>query len=315
MPSGALWRAQFRCMASSCEVLMQLPDSARAQRLAEVALREARRIEAKFSRYRADSVVSEMRRSQGRPIRVDDETAGLLDLAARVHTLSDGRFDVTSGVLRRVWTFDGSNRVPTREQVQRILPLVGWQRVHWKAPELRLPSGMEIDLGGLGKEYAVDRVASLLAGETDVPFLVNFGGDLRVNRARRDGSAWCVGVEDPGSEDRAERLLELRSGGLATSGDARRFLLKDGVTRCDGGCRFLYRSGNPRHTRHAAGKARRELPGSTGNDLVVPPIDLSPTRSPAPLQGEPLVHLDHEDVVGIDIEQPTQAVGNARFGA
>lgn len=216
-------------MASPCELLLDGVEPDEAARLGALATAEAARIERKFSRYRADSVVQTINTAGGRPVAVDEETAQLLDLAARCHELSGGRFDVTSGVLRRAWTFDGGDRLPTRRQVKALLPFVGWQRVRWERPTLTLPVGMEIDFGGLGKEYAVDRVTALLAEATRAPLLVNFGGDLRASGPRRGGEPWRVGVEDPGREDRAERLLELRGGGLATSGDARRYLLRDGV--------------------------------------------------------------------------------------
>lgn len=216
-------------MASPCEVLLQTEDAGLARRLGDQAVSEARRIETKFSRYRDDSMIAAILRHRGRDFVVDEETADLLDLAARCHSLSDGLFDITSGVLRHVWRFDGSNRIPSQEQIDRVLPYVGWSRVQWMAPRLVLPPGMELDFGGIGKEYAVDRVTALLSKSLDVPFLVNFGGDLRANRPRRDTSPWRIGVEDPGCEDRAERVVELRSGGLATSGDARRHLLWDGI--------------------------------------------------------------------------------------
>jgi thiamine biosynthesis lipoprotein len=92
-----------------------------------------------------------------------------------------------------------------------------------------VPPGMEIDLGGLGKEYAVDRVATLLADRTTAPVLVNFGGDLRAVGRRASGQSWQVGVELPGQVDSAGLKLELGIGALATSGDARRFLLRDGI--------------------------------------------------------------------------------------
>jgi thiamine biosynthesis lipoprotein len=226
---GTVWRARFHCMASPCEVLLQTEDAALARRLAEAAQAEARRIEAKFSRYRDDSVIAAVHAHRGRPFLVDEETGHLLDLTARCHALSDGAFDITSGILRRAWTFDGSDRVPSQKHVDALLPHIGWQRVQWTSPRIVLPEGMEIDFGGIGKEYAVDRVADILGKELALPFLVNFGGDLRANRARRDGSPWSVGIEDPAQENRAERLIELRSGGLATSGDARRYLLRKGV--------------------------------------------------------------------------------------
>jgi thiamine biosynthesis lipoprotein len=115
---------------------------------------------------------------------------------------------------------------------------VGWPRVQWQRPWLRLPVGMELDFGGIGKEYAVDRVLGLLRAATPRPLLLNFGGDLAVSGPHADGTPWRVGIERPDVADAgglarqatpSAGLLELMSGALATSGDARRFVLKDGV--------------------------------------------------------------------------------------
>ncbi len=222
-------RARFTAMASPCEVLVDSGDPLESRLLAEAASAEALRIEHKFSRYRADGAVAALNAGGGGPVTVDDETADLLDFADRCHRLSDGRFDVTTGVLRRVWRFDGGDRVPTAAAVRALLPLVGWQQLSWRRPALTLPVGMEIDLGGIGKEYAVDRVAALLGEGTSAAVLVNFGGDLRAIGTRRDGNGWEVGVERPGAEDTAALGLRLETGALATSGDARRFLLRDGI--------------------------------------------------------------------------------------
>lgn len=231
-------------MASPCEVLVDADDEQAAALALRVAFDEARRIESKFSRYRPDNIVHAINHAGGRPVEVDPETALLLDYAATCHALSGGRFDVTSGVLRRAWTFDGSDRVPTSDTVRALLELVGWERVTWRSPVITLPAGMEIDLGGIGKEYAVDRAAALIAAALDggghggapagtlarapagaPAFLVNFGGDLFASGPRRGGRAWAVGVDDPArTGEAAVYRVDLARGGLATSGDARRFV-------------------------------------------------------------------------------------------
>jgi FAD:protein FMN transferase len=86
---------------------------------------------------------------------------------------------------------------------------------------------MEIDFGGIGKEYAVDSVLQLLTKYSDVPLLVNFGGDLAVSGTRKNGAAWQVGIETPDHNKNATNILEISAGALATSGDSRRFLLAD----------------------------------------------------------------------------------------
>ncbi len=226
---GGYWQGCFTAMASPCEVLLEVDHETEACLLGEAAEAEAHRIETKFSRYRDDNIVHVLNNGAGTVVTVDDETADLLDFAHRCHEISGGRFDVTSGVLRHIWKFDGSDRVPSRKQAKALLSFVGWQKITWNRPDIIVPQGMEIDLGGLGKEYAVDKVATLLAERTTAPLLVNFGGDLRALGRRADGSSWQVGVELPGSADTAGLDLELGIGALATSGDARRFLLRNGV--------------------------------------------------------------------------------------
>jgi thiamine biosynthesis lipoprotein len=215
-------------MACPCELLLAECDRSAAREFGTLAAREALRIEARYSRYRDDSVVAEIHRQRGKPMTVDAETAGLLDFAQQCHELSDGRFDITSGVLRYAWKFDGSDRVPLPADVDRLLPLVGFEKLSWQSPRLLLPTGMELDFGGIGKEYAVDRVYDLVAALHGAPFLVNFGGDLRANRPPRQGP-WRIGIERPDTEHVAERVLELEHGALATSGDSRRYLLRAGV--------------------------------------------------------------------------------------
>jgi FAD:protein FMN transferase len=221
---------RFTAMASPCEVLIDTPNPLLAHRILDQVAQCAWRIEKKFSRYRSDSVVHRINHSNGEALFVDDETANLLDFAATLTTLSEGRFDITSGVLRKAWTFDGGERIPTQAQLDALLPLVGWHKVHWQRPSLRLRPGMQIDFGGIGKEYAVDTAASL--AESIAPgtsCVVNFGGDVAVRNARCDGEAWRVGIESVTHSRSPTRLVNLSRGALATSGDARRFVLKDGV--------------------------------------------------------------------------------------
>ena len=226
-PSGFV--VTFQAMASPCEVRLDTDDADLAAEAGRIAEAEVRRIEAKFSRYRPDSVIGRINSSRGAEVEVDAETAHLLDFAAQCFEVSSGRFDITSGVLRRIWKFDGSDRLPAEADIRSTRKLVGWRKATWRSPRFRLPPGMEIDFGGFGKEYAADRALDLIAPLTRDPVLVNLGGDLRVSGPRRDGSRWRVAIESVDQAGAAAGYLEIADGALATSGDARRFLLKDGV--------------------------------------------------------------------------------------
>jgi len=218
-----------------------LVDSSRgqpAQAAASAVAACARQIEQKYSRYRDDNIVARINSSSGQPVEVDEETARLLDFAELAWRLSDGKFDITSGVLRRAWKFDGESRAPDAAQVRELMPLVGWSRVVWQRPFLTLLPGMEIDFGGIGKEYAVDQALAAATQLTTEPVLVNFGGDLAVSGPCRDGRPWRVGIESIGAADfaasaqpQASKLLELSAGALATSGDTYRFVNQAGDRR------------------------------------------------------------------------------------
>jgi thiamine biosynthesis lipoprotein len=224
-----LWAGQFRALGGPCEVLAQIADEARARQVIETVAACAWRIERKFSRYRPDNIVARINAAAGVPVEVDEETAQLLDFAAVMHRLSDGMFDITSGVLRRAWRFDGGNRPPTAGEIDALLPLVGWPKVRWIRPVITLGPGMQIDFGGIGKEYAVDQAIAQLAQLGDAAVLVNFGGDLAVTRARDGNQPWRVGIESIDASARnASRLVDLAAGALATSGDTHRYVQAEG---------------------------------------------------------------------------------------
>lgn len=217
-------------MASPCEVLVDSVDIKLAGRITECAASEALRIERKFSRYRNDNIVFRINNGAGGVVEVDRETAQLLDFADQLHWLSDGMFDVTSGILRKVWQFDGSDRVPDQRAIERLLPNIGWSKLTWVNPKLSMPPGMQIDLGGIGKEYAVDRCVQLLRTDFNVPCVVNFGGDLAATGPRGNNQPWQIGIESietPGQN--SGQVLSLSLGAIATSGDVRRFLVRNGI--------------------------------------------------------------------------------------
>lgn len=216
-------------MGGPCEVLIETPTEHDARQVADAVTACAARIEQKFSRYLPDNIVARINGAAGATTPVDEETANLLDFSARMHALSGGLFDITSGVLRRAWTFDGSGRVPSAQYLAALLPLVGWSKARWERPRITLLPGMQIDFGGIAKEYAVDQAARGAAAVSAAPVLVNFGGDLAVTRARGDDQPWRVGIEGTeGQAGAAARLVELPAGALATSGDTYRYVKSEG---------------------------------------------------------------------------------------
>ncbi len=225
---------RFRALGSPCELQLYGESEDAIEVIAASAVAEVERIEAKYSRYRDDTVVSEINRcaGTGRFVEVDPETDGLLDYAATTFEQSDGLFDITSGVLRKAWDFR-SGRLPEEASLRGLTPLVGWRQVERRGNRVRLTrEGMEIDFGGFGKEYAVDRTVGLAREAGITAGLVDLGGDVCVVGPHPDGRPWQVGIRDPRAPERAMASLPLSHGALATSGDYERYMEIDGVRYC-----------------------------------------------------------------------------------
>lgn len=205
------------------------PSRIDARRIFGTLQGEISRLENKYSRYLADSLLSQINADAGNPrgTPIDNETRSLLDHAWNCYQLSDGLFDITSGVLRRVWDFSRPV-VPDQKDIERLLPLIGMSRIQWNDTEVRLPRGMEIDFGGLVKEYTADSVARLALSLGLQHGLINLGGDVRVIGPLPDGQPWPVSIVDPTTSTQSMANLLMPDGGLASSGDYERCFIHKG---------------------------------------------------------------------------------------
>jgi FAD:protein FMN transferase len=226
-----LFTNNFFAMGTRCETQLFAANPNAAARAVATVQADVDRLEALYSRYRDTSYLSRINRvaATGGSITVDDETAHLLDYAATCHAESQGLFDITSGVLRRAWNFKGGG-LPQRHVVEQLLQHVGWHKLRWRSPVLEFPEpGLELDFGGVVKEYAADRAATLCREQGIDHALINLGGDIRVVGPHPDGSPWRVAIRDPRRSDGVLQTLELFSGALASSGDYERCIEIDGT--------------------------------------------------------------------------------------
>jgi thiamine biosynthesis lipoprotein len=219
-------------MASPCEVAVVATETA-ARAAAAAAEAEVLRIERKYSRYRDDSAVTAINRAAGATaVEIDDETAQLLHTADLLYGASHGLFDITSGVLRRAWNFT-DQRVPTEHELASVLPLINWAAVEREDNRVRLPQrGMELDFGGFGKEYAVDRATQAVQQCGIDAGYVNLGGDIRVLGSRPDATPWVFGIRHPRNDADVIATIPVTAGALATSGDYERYFESDGKRYC-----------------------------------------------------------------------------------
>ena len=216
-------------MGCPCELRFDADSEAAFSRAAEPCLREILRFESKYSRYRPDSVTSAINRAAGTSaVRIDGETASILKYAAVCHEQSEGLFDITSGAFRRVW-HPQRKTLPSRQELETCAANVGWDKVQLSKQDVFLPQpGMELDFGGVVKEYAAD-AAAVVAGKAGIRHgLVNLGGDIRIVGAQADGRPWPIGIVHPLRPDSAIATLSLTDGAVTTSGGYERFVEIDG---------------------------------------------------------------------------------------
>lgn len=226
-------RLPFKAMGSACEVVLAFHTQNEAESMAKLAIDEVLRIERKYSRYTTDSVIAKINQQAGRgALQCDDETWALFQFATQLFDKSDGLFDITSGVLRQAWDFK-KPELPTSQKLEVLLSLVGWQNVVLQDQSIALPlAGMEVDLGGFGKEYAADRAAQVLKEKGVTHGYVNLAGDMRFLGPRPTGEPWMIGIQDPRERDQVIATLPITQGGLATSGDYERYFELNGQRYC-----------------------------------------------------------------------------------
>ena len=229
-----LFTWQFFALGSDCALYIYAQNKVDADDAATAVMNEIARVEARYSRYRADSELSRINTigRTGGTAYVDSETAGLLNYAYACFRKSDGLFDITSGLLRKAWDFS-SARLPDQKAIAALLPRIGLDKIAWDDPRLTFNiAGMELDFGGIGKEYAVDRGVDVCRAIGIQHGLVDFGGDIRVIGPRPDGTPWRIGVRHPRNSSTPTAEVDLFSGALATSGDYERFIEADGQRYC-----------------------------------------------------------------------------------
>ncbi|MBI5367387.1 MAG: FAD:protein FMN transferase [Planctomycetes bacterium] len=236
--SGPFTRART-AMGTLLTITVDGLPAAAAQAAVERAFGEVERLEAAMSLWRADSeLVRAVPRARREPVPLSADLFGALALARRVAEESDGAFDPTVGPLVRLWGFIGEGtRVPAAEAITAARARVGWRRLLLDPSlrSLRLEGeGSEIDLGGIGKGWAVDRAVAVLRAAGATAGMVNFSGNLRVFGPPPPGleapaGGWTVHVQHPRDPESTLATLRLAGGAVSSSGDYEKFFLQDGV--------------------------------------------------------------------------------------
>jgi len=198
----------------------------------EKAIREAfealKKVDLLMSTYKEDSEISILNR-EGKA-QVSEETLEVIEDAIKFSNLTDGAFDITCRPLINLWKkAKKEEKLPAEMEIEEAISLVGYQRIILEGNQIRLEKkGMQIDLGGIAKGYAVDKAIEALKKNGIKRALVNAGGDLYALGIDPQGEKWQIGVQDPREEDKIIDIIKVKDKAVATSGDYRRYFTLEG---------------------------------------------------------------------------------------
>jgi thiamine biosynthesis lipoprotein len=229
--NAGFYKLSFHAMNTTCRVNVLAANAGLARDFQQEVLKWIAWFEARYSRFIDDSLIGRINLAAGLHwVEVDAETNALFNLCQEMVFFTRGVFDPTSLPLIRLWNWKAKPPViPDAEAIKRAQELVGWSKVQRRPGAIFLPQkGMAIDLGGIGKEYAVDRVLllALQRGINDV--LVDFGADVRVHGQPPEKGAWHIGLEDPKHPGHVWAGVALTNHAVATSGDYLRHFVHQG---------------------------------------------------------------------------------------
>jgi len=228
---GDLLTLTFIAMGTRCRVLVGGPAGTTAEVYLSNLLDRVADFEAKYSRFLDGSLISLINAAAGEHwVEVDEETDRLFALCSELFFFTRGAFDPTALPLIRLWDWKRNPpAVPADEAIRRAADRVGWNKVQRKRGAIFLPlPGMCLDLGGIGKEYAVDLALAMAAQHGLDNVLVDFGQDIRVHGQPPGRPAWHVGLEDPRNPGACWASVAVADHAVASSGDYLRHFVHQG---------------------------------------------------------------------------------------
>jgi len=222
-------------MGSTFTVVAYGEDRDQLQSAVASALEEARRLDQLLSNYRPESEWSQINREAAdHPVRVSQELFNLLAACVEYSRQSEGSFDITVGPLMKTWGFyKGSGHLPHRAEIRSVLSSVGYQGLILDAKTQTVKfakAGMDIDPGGIGKGYAVDRLAEVVRESGIRSALISGGGSSIFAIGSPPGSpqGWKVTIKDPKNTSKSAAEVYLKDDSLSTSGNYEKFFYADG---------------------------------------------------------------------------------------
>ncbi|MCL5744579.1 MAG: FAD:protein FMN transferase [Acidobacteria bacterium] len=227
--------SSIEAMGSTFSVVIYGTDRPKMEVAVEAAFDEAQRLDDMLSNYKTGSEWSEVNRyAAQRPVEVSPELFTLLSDCVEYSRLSDGAFDITVGPLMKLWGFyKGSGRLPHRAEVRAVLTRVGYRHILLDPAHRTVRfdrAGIEIDPGGIGKGYAVDRMVDILKQKgISIALVAGSGSSIYgLGAPPSEPRGWKVNIRDPKDASKALAVVHLKNESMSTSGSYEKFFRAEG---------------------------------------------------------------------------------------
>ncbi len=229
-----VFRKALKLMGNRFEISAVAGDEAWAMERIEAGVREIQRIEKLLTTYAEDSETNRINQQAGiAPVRVSEETFGLIERSIRISDITQGAFDLSFGsVDRRLWNFDPQmKQLPDRRLAKKMVRLINYRNILLDRERMTVylkEKGMRIGFGGIGKGYAAERAKAVMREMGVDSGVVNASGDLTAWGYQPNGKAWTVGIVRPDANSEIFSYLNITNMALATSGNYEKYILIDG---------------------------------------------------------------------------------------
>ncbi len=199
-----------------------------ARKLALQAFGICRDLENRYSTTITNSLIYRLNRKGY--MRIDPETYSILKKALQLSAMSGGKFDITIYPLMKIWGFENADRrIPGRKEITEALKRIGYKNIILFPGSVRLLNGAEINLGGILKGYAVNKMIGFLKSGKIAGGIVDAGGNLGVFGRKPDGTEWNIGIRNPRGGGIFRSIHMDPDNSVATSGDYEQFLMTNNI--------------------------------------------------------------------------------------
>ncbi len=227
------YTTETRLMGSAFQFVVTAESDETGHGLLLDCILEVRRIENLITEFNESSETAMINSHAGiEPVQVSDEVYQLLLRCVRISKLTEGYFDITTGILKRLYNFRNAEfQMPLKKDIHKYLELTGYKKIRFlKNSRIYLErKGMYIGFGAIGKGYAAFKTMRLMQEKGVAGGVINASGDLCAWGTKHDGTSWKAGIANPDNPDEILLWLQLDGMSIATSGDYEQYFKSNGV--------------------------------------------------------------------------------------